>query len=107
MNGLKMKKLLKVTLVSFILGSLFSYGTIKFIYYKMEQELVTYLILNEKAKNIQDTYALCNGLLKSNPSKENISSCNNIVKEIEKLSNEIKEKCPYITFYTSYINKIE
>lgn len=102
-----MKKLLKIAFVSFLLSSLFSYGIIKFIYYKMEQELVTYLILNEKAKNIQDTYALCSGLLKSNPIKENISSCASILNEIEKLSNEIKEKCPYITFYTSYVNKIE
>lgn len=102
-----MKKLLKITIVAFILGTVFSYASLKFIYHKMEQELVTYLVLNEKAKNIQDIYALCDGLIKSNPSEENLSSCNNILDETKTLSKQIETKCPYISFYTKYINPIE
>ncbi|RXJ89414.1 hypothetical protein CRV01_07995 [Arcobacter sp. CECT 8983] len=102
-----MKKLLKITLVAAILGALFSYGTLKFLYYKMEQELITYLVLNEEAKKLQDIYALCNGLLTTNPSNENLLSCNSIVSKVDKLSIQIEEKCPYISFYTTYINKLE
>lgn len=102
-----MKKLFKTTLIAAILGALFSYGAINFLYYKMEQELITYLVLNEEAKKLQDIYALCSGLLSVNPTQENLSSCNNIVIEVEHLSVKIKEQCPYISFYTSYINELQ
>ncbi|NVJ54339.1 MAG: hypothetical protein HWD90_11615 [Campylobacteraceae bacterium] len=102
-----MKRLLKITLVAAILGAIFSYGALKFLYYKMEQELITYLVLNEEAKNLQDIYALCNGLLTSNPTKENLLSCNSIVSKVDRLTVQIEEKCPYINFYTTYINKLE
>jgi len=102
-----LKKFFKIIIVSTILGALFSYGTIKFLHYKMEQELITYLVLNEEAKKLQDVYSLCSGLLSVNPTKKNVSSCNNIVKKVENLSSQIKEKCPYIYFYTSYISSIK
>ncbi|RXK03056.1 hypothetical protein CRV02_02755 [Arcobacter sp. CECT 8989] len=102
-----MKKLFKTTLIAAILGAIFSYGTLKFLYYKMEQELITYLVLNEEAKKLQDIYALCNGLLTTNPTKENLTSCNNIVSKAENISTQIEEKCPYISFYTTYINNLE
>lgn len=50
----------------------------------MREEYFDYYKLSNKMKHLNDTYSLCSGLLSTNPSKENISSCNLVFKEIKK-----------------------
>ncbi len=71
----------------------------------MREEYFDYYKLSNKMKHLNDTYSLCSGLLSTNPSKENISSCNLVFKEIKKIINEIEDKCPYTVFYTKYMHK--
>lgn len=102
-----MKKYFKFFLVLLFLGLLTSFTVSNFLHYKMEKELYTYLFLNEKMKNLDDTYTLCHGLLSSNPSNINIQSCNIVLEKIQKQAEIIEEKCPYISFYATYINEIK
>ena len=102
-----MRKIIKTTILGAIVGTLISYSALKFIYYQMDKELITYLILQEKSKNISDIYALCDGLLTTNPTKENQQTCDEIIMQVKKIDYEIKQKCPYISFYTTYIQKLQ
>ncbi len=98
-----MRKTIKKIFIATCLGVLFAYTTVSFLHYKIKQELTTYLALNEEVKKLQDIYALCNGLLNTNPIQENIVSCNSIIVKINNISYKMKQECPYIDFYTSYI----
>ncbi len=100
-------KLFKVIIFSGIFGAIIGYGSINYLHSKMEKELLTYLILNAKVKELEDIYALCDGLLKTNPTSKNLGACETISKQVNNLTKDIKEKCPYINFYTSYIGEIE
>ena len=62
-----------------------------------------YYKLTDEINHLKDTYSLCSGLLVSNPSIENINSCDFIVKKIDTTLNQINDECPHITFYTKYI----
>ena len=72
--------------------------------YKMHQELPIYNKLSIQAQNLSETYMLCSGLLLSNPTEENMKSCNAIKSQMHVLFERIDNECPYITFYTKYIH---
>lgn len=100
-------KLLKITAISASLGIIISLSLANFLHSKMDSEINTYLKLSNDMKNLNDVYFLCSGLLSSNPTSENIQSCNLVYKNIETKINQIKEECPYITFYTEYFADIQ
>lgn len=102
-----MKKLIKTTIIAFTIGIIFSLASMKFLHYKMEEEILVYLLLSHEVEKVEDINALCDGLLKTNPTQENILSCNTITEKVEDISRQIKERCPYISFYKSYIGEIK
>lgn len=88
---------------SFLLGFLLILIILSnFLHYKIKDELSTYGILTSDMRLLNDTYSLCNVLLKTNPSNENVQSCNFVFKKIKSKINEMKQECPYIIFYTEY-----
>lgn len=101
-----MKKYLKFFLLFSFLGLIGSLSFINFFHYKMKNELHIYVELNQEILELDDTYSLCVGLLSTNPSKKNIDSCNLVFNKLKKKTIKIKNECPYIYFYTSYINNI-
>lgn len=99
--------LLKITVISVVLGLGLSFIITNFLHSKMKTELDTYLSLVDDMNYLNDTYSLCTGLLKTNPTQTNIDSCNYVFKNIENKVNQIKEECPYISFYTKYVSKVQ
>lgn len=69
----------------------------------MKEELPIYYNLTAQMKSLNDTYSLCAGLLTTNPSKENIEACKLVFLQLEQKTSQIKEECPYISFYVTYI----
>ncbi|WP_321312718.1 hypothetical protein [Halarcobacter sp.] len=69
----------------------------------MKDEVIAYYLIANEITNLQDVYTLCSGLLLSNPSKNNLQTCNLISNKIEQKTVQIKESCPHIYFYTKYI----
>lgn len=69
----------------------------------MKGELITYYSLTYEIETLNDTYALCTGLIISNPTEKNIQSCNFVLEKMKFTLSTIKEKCPHIYFYTKYI----
>ena len=100
-------KLFKIIIFSGLFGALIGYGSIKYLHSKMEKELITYLILNAKVNELKDIHALCNGLIKTNPTNKNLKACQAVTKKIESISSNIKDKCPYISFYINYFGEIK
>ena len=100
-------RLLKIAFISAIIGIVLSFTITNYLHSKMDNELKIYLPLANDMRNLNDMYSLCSGLLSTNPSNENINSCNIVYKNIEFKVNEIKRECPYISFYTKYLSKIE
>lgn len=74
--------------------------------YKMHQELPLYSQLSTKANELTQTYALCSGLLLSNPSEANIKSCNKVKEQLQTVFKQIDSQCPYISFYTKYVQPL-
>lgn len=97
-----MKNTLKI-LFFFALGVLIANSAYNFYSYKMHQEIPRYSTLNEKANELTQTYALCSGLLLSNPTQQNIESCEVLRVQLHDLFDQIQEECPYIYFYTKYL----
>ncbi len=81
------------------LNAFYNYAT-----YKMHQELPIYNKFSIQAQNLSETYMLCSGLLLSNPTEENIKSCNAIKSKMHALFEQMDDECPYISFYTKYIH---
>lgn len=65
------------------------------------------MLLSNDVNNLSDTYALCQGLINSNPSINNLETCNKVSQKLQKRVKELKEENPYITFYYRYIQGIE
>lgn len=100
-------KLLKIAIIPTFIGLILSFSITNFLHSKMNTELQTYYKLVDDMKYLNDIYSLCSGLLTTNPSKNNMDSCNLVYKNIEVKINEIKEECPYISFYTEYISRVQ
>lgn len=101
-----MKKSFFIFIITLIFTSALFLSAQNFIHMKMKKEIFIYYELTDKMQILNDTYALCSGLILTNPSDQNIDSCNLVFKEIKVTIDEIDEKCPYISFYTKYISKI-
>lgn len=101
--GDMIKKFLLFSILIFVfsLGLLFTASN--YLHDKMKEELPTYYSLTSQMETLNDLYYLCSGLLSSNPSKKNIDSCNLVFLQIEQKTIQIKEKCPYISFYITYL----
>ncbi|WP_072682317.1 hypothetical protein [Arcobacter sp. LA11] len=99
-----MFRFLKYSTFFLVLIILLTLSISNFLHYKMKEELPTYHLLTKDMNLLNDTYSLCSGLLKTNPSEENISSCNLVFVNIKNKVNEINEKCPYITFYIKFFD---
>lgn len=98
-------KYIKTTFFLLIVFLVLFLSALNFIHFKMREEYSDYYKLSNEMRQLNDTYSLCSGLLTSNPSKENISSCNLVFEEIKKIINKIEDKCPYTVFYTKYLHK--
>lgn len=98
-------KYLKISFFLFLLFSTIFLSVLNFIHFKIKQEHFIYYKLSNKIQQLNDTYSLCVGLLTTNPTKINISSCNIIFTKINKITNEIEDKCPYTLFYIKYVHK--
>jgi len=85
----------------FFLGLFFT--TSNYFHYKMKTELTAYYKITTKIKKLNDTYYLCTGLLITNPTNQNIESCNLVFEKIKFEIQNIKKECPYINFYINYI----
>ncbi|WP_128983213.1 hypothetical protein [Halarcobacter ebronensis] len=70
----------------------------------MKEELIIYYLLVNEIQTLNDTYTLCSGLLIVNPTKQNIQQCNYIYEKIKIKVAQVEKQCPYITFYSKYIN---
>lgn len=99
-------KFLKFFTITFFSLVVISYFAISFIHNKMEEEYMTYYFLSTKIEQLNDTYSLCAGLIDVNPTKKNIDSCNLVFTNIESTVEEIKNKTPFIYYYTLLINDI-
>lgn len=97
-----MKIILKF-LFFFALGILITNSAYNFYSYKMHQELPQYSTLNQKANELTEVYALCSGLLLSNPTQQNLESCEVLRLQLHSIFDQIQDECPYIYYYTKYL----
>ncbi|MEA1913928.1 MAG: hypothetical protein U9N30_01295 [Campylobacterota bacterium] len=70
---------------------------------KMNQEAKTYHMISDEIQQLHQTYALCTGLLLTNATPQNIASCSLLKQQLSKKVLDLKEQCPYINFYITYV----
>lgn len=81
-----LNKYIKKILIYGLVGVIFFYAINTYNDYKRKEELKNLLIKMYKEKNrlkLTDTLVLCEGLLITNPSKENIKTCEEIKRQLD------------------------
>ncbi|WP_044419567.1 hypothetical protein [Halarcobacter anaerophilus] len=100
---MKINRLIKIVLLPVVLALALVTAASNYLHYKMKDEVIPYYLLVDELNTLNDTYALCSGLLLANPTQINIKNCNYINNKLNLKLEQIKRHCPHIYFYTKYI----